>query len=155
MGVELRSQALKYLETHNTLTLATVGPEGPWAAALFYVNDAFSLYWLSDPHARHSQNIARNAHVAVTINEDYRDWRLVQGLQMEGTAEQIGTIREAGRPMRLYAAKYPFLNNWRDPPLALAKALATVRVYRFMPTRVLLIDNTRAFGHREEVSPAR
>ncbi len=57
--------------------------------------------------------------------------------------------------MRLYAAKYPFLRNWRNPPLALAKALGTVRVYRFTPTRVLLIDNTKAFGHREEVSLAR
>ena len=155
MSVEPRSQALKYLETHNTLNLATVGPEGPWAAALFYVHDAFLLYWLSDPSTRHSQNIARNPHAAVTINEDYRDWRLIQGIQMEGTAEQVGTIRDVERPMRLYATKYPFLRNWRDPPLTLAKALGTVRVYQFTPTRALFIDNTREFGHREEVWPDR
>ncbi len=155
MTVELRAQALRYLETHNALTLATVGPEGPWAASLFYVNDAFLLYWLSDPRTRHSQNIARNPHVAVTINEDYRDWRLIQGIQMEGTAEQIGTIRDVEGPMRLYAAKYPFLSNWRDPPPTLAKALGTARVYRLTPTRVLFVDNTKAFGHREEVCSAR
>jgi uncharacterized protein YhbP (UPF0306 family) len=153
--VELRAQALGYLKTHNTLTLATVGPEGPWAAALFYVNDAFSLYWLSDPRARHSQNIARHPRVAVTINEDYRDWRLIQGLQMEGTAEEVGTIGEAAGPMRLYAAKYTFLENWQNPPAALAGALRAARVYRFVPVRVLFIDNTKAFGHREEISPVR
>lgn len=153
MTDERRSPALRYLETHNTLTLATIGPDGPWAAALFYVNDGFSLYWLSDPRARHSRNIARNPHVAVTVNEDYRDWRRIQGVQMEGTAEQVGTIRGAAGPMRLYAAKYPFLKNWREPPLVLAGALRSARVYRFTPTRVLFIDNTRALGHRVEISP--
>lgn len=155
MNVELRRQALKYLETHNTLTLATVGPEGPWAAALFYVNDGFSLYWLSDPRTRHSQNIARNPHAAVTIHEDYRDWRLIQGIQMEGTVEEIGTIRDAERPMQLYAAKYPFLGDWRDLPPTLAPAIDNARVYRLTPIRVLFIDNTREFGHREEVGPIR
>jgi hypothetical protein len=153
--VELRSRALRYLETHNTLTLATVGPDGPWAAALFYVSEAFSLYWLSDPGARHSRNIVRHPRVAVTVNEDYRDWRVIQGLQMEGTAKEVGTIREAAGPMRLYAAKHAFLGNWLDPPPVLAGALGSARVYRFTPARVLFIDNTRTFGHREEVSPVR
>lgn len=132
-----------------------MGPDGPWAAALFYVSDGFTVYWLSDPRARHSQDIARAARVAVTIQEDYRDWRLIQGLQMEGTAERIGTLHAAAGPMRLYAAKYPFLRNWRTPPRALAKSLATARVYRFIPSRVLFIDNTRAFGYRAEVTPVR
>lgn len=147
----LRAQALRYLETHHTLTVATAGPDGPWAAALFYVNDAFVLYWLSDPSARHSQHIAREPRVAVTIQEDYRDWRLIQGLQMEGRAELLGAIREAEGPMRLYAAKYEFLRGWRDPPPELTGALADARVYRFTPSRVLLVDNTKAFGQREEV----
>jgi hypothetical protein len=147
----LRRQALTYLETHNTMTLATVGPDGPWAAGLFYVNDGFDLYWLSDPDTRHSRNIAHNPRVAVAIHEDYRDWRIIQGLQMEGTAQMVGTILQAVRPMRLYVAKYPFLGDPLRPPPALAKALATVRVYRFTPTRAYFIDNTKGLGHREEV----
>lgn len=149
-----RARTLRYLRTHHTLTLATAGSSGPWAAALFYVNDGFVLYWLSDPDARHSQNIARNPHVAIAIHEDYRDWRIIQGVQMEGTAEELGRIRFAERPMRLYAAKYPFLRSRRRPTAALAAALDTARVYRFTPHRVLFINNTRGFGHRDEIDPS-
>ena len=154
MSAAPRPQALEYLAAHNTLTVATTGPNGLWAAAVFYVNDAFVLYWLSDPASRHSQNIARHPDVAVTVHEDYRDWRVIQGMQMEGTAGEIGPIRSAGGAMRLYAAKYPFLSDWRNPPPALAAALDGARVYRFTPRRVFFIDNTRGFGHREEIDPA-
>ncbi len=151
---ELSRQVLTYLETHNTLTLATVGPGGPWAATLFYVNDAFVLYWLSALDTRHSLNVARDPRVAVTIQEDYRDWRVIQGIQMEGTAEHLGLITQAARPMELYAAKYPFLGDWRNPPPALAKALGAARVYRFTPSRALFIDNTKGLGTRQELELA-
>src|SRR5579884_3610471 len=66
----LRDRVLAYLRHHNTLTLATWGPDGPWAAALFYVNDGFDLFWLSDPAARHSRNIAQSPRVAVAPHEE-------------------------------------------------------------------------------------
>lgn len=154
MSEDLRRQALSYLEAHNVMTLASVGPDGPWAAALFYVNDGFDLYWLSDPDTRHSLNIAQNPQTSVAIHEDYRDWRIIQGIQMEGRAELMGTTSRAIRPMRLYVAKYHFLGDLRNPPPALAKALATTRVYRFVATRVYFIDNAKGLGHREEVELA-
>lgn len=151
MSETLRQQALTYLQKHNTMTLATVGPDGVWAAGIFYVNDGFTLYWLSDPKTRHSQNIAYNPQVAVTVHEDYRDWRVIQGIQMEGQAELVGRIDPLSRPMRLYVEKYPFLGDLRNPPSALTRSLATARVYQFTPTGVYFIDNTRGLGHREEV----
>ncbi len=47
---ELSRQILTYLATHNTLPLATMGQDGPWAAAhfYFYMDDTFDLHWLSD-----------------------------------------------------------------------------------------------------------
>ncbi len=149
----LRTQVLAYLAAHTTLTLATVGPQGPWAAGLFYVNDGFDLYWLSDPATRHCQDIAADPRVAVAVQEDYRDWQRIQGVQMEGTAERLGRIDDAEDVMALYAAKFPFLANWRHPPDALAPSMAAARVYRFSPQRVLFIDNTQAFGYRGEVEP--
>lgn len=156
----LRRQVLTYLDNHNVMTLATTGPDGPWAAALFYVNNGFGLYWLSDPNTRHSRNIAHNPQVAIAIHEDYRDWQIIQGIQMEGIAEMVGRPALAGHPMQLYVAKYPFISiaEIHNPKpeirnrAALAKALATSRVYRFKPTRVYFIDNTKGLGHRDEVA---
>ncbi|MBI3948911.1 MAG: pyridoxamine 5'-phosphate oxidase family protein [Acidobacteria bacterium] len=151
MSDELRQRVLTYLQSHNVMTLATTGPDGPWVAGLFYVNDGFDLYWLSDPDTRHSRNIVHNPHVAVAIHEDYRDWRIIQGIQMEGAAEQIGMLAQAVRPMKLYLAKYPFLGDLSHLPLDLTRALAATRVYKFTPTRVYFIDNTKGLGHREEL----
>ena len=53
-----RSLALDYLNSHHVLTLATHGPEGVWAAAVFYTNDGFRLYFLSAGHTRRARNMA-------------------------------------------------------------------------------------------------
>lgn len=152
MSDELRKRVLEYLSTHTTMTVATSGPDGPWAAGLFYVNDGFELYWLSDPDTCHSANIARNPSVAVAIHEDYPDWRTIQGIQMAGTARQVGTLAQASGPMALYVAKYPFLGDPLHPPPELAPALAKPRVYHFAPARVYFIDNRKGLGHRDEVA---
>ena len=68
-----RGRALDYLAGHNVMTLATHGPEGPWAAAVFYVSDGFDLYFISSPGSRHSRNVAAQAAAAATVQEDYRD----------------------------------------------------------------------------------
>lgn len=57
----LQEQVLQYLQTHNVMTLATIGPEGPWAADVFYVNEGLNLYWLSHPDMMRSWS---NAHWA-------------------------------------------------------------------------------------------
>ena len=40
----MREKALAYLAAHNVMTLATTGPEGPCAAAVFYASREFDLY---------------------------------------------------------------------------------------------------------------
>jgi uncharacterized protein YhbP (UPF0306 family) len=156
MSTALRSQILTYLQEHNTLTVATEGSDGAWAAALFYVNDGFTIHWLSNVSTRHSQDIANNPRVAIAVHEDYRDWRLIQGIQMEGICEKMGKPAQHPKVMQAYAAKFLFaetLGAVRELPEALTGALAGAYIYRFTPSRVLFIDNTKGLGHREELKP--
>jgi hypothetical protein len=153
---DLREKIRRYLEAHATLTLATCDGDLPWAAALFFASDAqFNLYFVSSPQTRHAQHIARNAHVAATVNEDYRDWREIQGLQIEGRAEMVD---EADREQvaELYLAKFPSLRPMFSAPRddqerRAAEQLAESRFYRVASKRIRLIDNTQGFGHREEL----
>src|ERR671930_2620721 len=94
----LRSQVLDYLEHHQVMTLATVGPEGPWAAAVFYVHRGLTLYFLSSPGSRHGRNLSADPRAAATIQEDYRDWPDIKGIQLEGRAvavdaEDVANVR--------------------------------------------------------------
>lgn len=145
-----KERTLAYLQQHNVLTLATSGPEGLWAAAVFYVNVNFTLYFLSAPTSRHSQNIATQPAVAGTIQEDYRHWPDIKGVQLEGIAVRLqGEARLAA--MRRYAAKFPVMANLQQAPAAIAQAFEQVAWYRLTPSRLYFIDNSRGFGHRDEI----
>jgi uncharacterized protein len=64
------------------MTLATTGSLGLWAAAVFYANVEFELFFLSAGHTRHGQNLAESWQAAATIQEDYADWQEIQGIQL-------------------------------------------------------------------------
>ena len=145
-----RDRALDYLAAHRVMTLATYGPEGPWAAAVFYANDGFNLYFISSPASRHSRNLAAHAGVAATVHEDYFDWREIKGVQLEGTVEQVSGVEET-RIQGLYGKKFPIAADPAAAPAAIAAAFAKVRWYRLAAARAYFVDNSAGFGHRDQV----
>lgn len=144
---EVRQRAQAYLNDHRVMTLATSGSGGVWAAAVFYVNEVFDLYFLSAPNTRHARDIAERPRVAATIQEDYRDWPDIKGIQMEGDAFQLGG-RAQRQAMALYLVKYPFLAT---AGVVIRGALARVSWYQLKPSRLYFIDNSQGFGHRDEI----
>ncbi len=167
---KLKETVLQYLQGHYTMTIATAKDGIPWAAAVFYASDGFTLYFLSDPESRHSKDIAENPVVAVTVNEDYHDWRKIKGIQLEGKAVLVATEDEVAKAVATYVKKYsftaPYLKLISSPfPRVvgyLDKLLSklpfvpglpttfTVSFYKMTPTKVRFIDNEKSFGHHEE-----
>jgi hypothetical protein len=148
MADEPRGRALAFLEAHSVVSLATAGPDGPWAAAVFYASRGFRLYYLSSPLARHSSNLSRNPRVSGTIQDDTADWRVVRGIQLEGSVRELSGS-EASMARRLCARKFPVID--RGGPPAMVEALARVRWYELVPERLHLVDNSAGFGKRDEV----
>lgn len=153
MRADLPQRVRDYLASHHVATLATAGgEEGPWAAAVFYVSDGCTLYFLSKPESRHCSNLKRDPRVAATVQADCNDWREIKGVQLEGTVSELAGEEEA-RARRLYADKYPFLGKPGTLPAAIVEALARVRWYRLDSARLYFIDNSVAFGRRDEIDP--
>lgn len=142
-----RAEALDYLESHQVMTLAVTAGGDVWAAAVFYVNLEFSLYFLSAGHTRHARYIAANPWAAVTIQEDYGDWQAIKGIQLEGSVRLLAGV-EQRNAIALYGEKYPFVGKTRG---TVAAALAKVNWYQITPARLYYIDNSKGFGRREEV----
>ena len=130
------------------MTVATVGAEGVWATAVFYVNQAFNLCFLSAPHTRHVQNFSHQATIAATIQEDYQDWADIKGIQLEGIVEQLKGAAQRNA-IAQYTKKYPFLANANSQ---MAVALSKVNWYQVVPTRLYFIDNSKGLGHRVEIN---
>lgn len=139
----LRARIADYLIAHHVMTVAT---SEPWAAAVFYVSDGFTLYFVSSRESRHCRRLAEDARVAVTVHEDYSDWRAIKGLQIEGRVRalapgELPAVRER------YLAKFPFVGAAAGSPIA--AALARIGWYRVTPRRVCFVDNAAGFGHRD------
>jgi uncharacterized protein YhbP (UPF0306 family) len=153
MAEELKRQILDYLQGHNTMTLATCADNVPWAATVFYASEELNLYFFSTPDSRHCTNLAANAKVALTVQEDYRDWREIKGVQLEGEVALVDSVLEKAKALAVYARKYPdVIKLFTDPTSGvLHRAFQKVKFYRVTPERVFFIDNARGFGKRQEL----
>ncbi len=144
-----------FLGSHTTMTLATGGEEGPWAAALFYAHDSdLRLYFISARDTRHAADIERNPKVAVAVNAQHKDWSGIRGLQIGGVAEIVPPDQRADA-VETYLAKFPDLRPLFSAPRTkqesrIAQAFAASPFYRVRPDRIRFIDNTKAFGHSDE-----
>ncbi len=151
MQATLPRPVADYLAGHHVMTLATNGADGPWAAAVFYAGDGCSLIFLSSPSSRHCRNLALDARCAATIQEDYRDWARIKGIQLEGRVRELHG-EEASLARRLYGEKFPIVGRLTDAPAPIVEALARVRWFRLVPERLHFIDNSKGFGHRDEIA---
>ena len=151
MNESLEARVRAYLRGHCTMTVATIGPDGPWSATVFYVNDGFDFWWLSKPSTRHSVNLSSDPRAAVTIQEDYHRPGMVQGIQMEGVVAGPTVPAAETRVMRLYLDKFPPGGDDSLPLLSAVKAFASSRLYRFVPARAYFIDSSLGLGHRDEL----
>ena len=153
MSEGLKRQILDYMESHNTMTLGTSAGDAPWAATVFYASEGLRLYFFSSPESRHCQNLAANPRVAATIQEDYRDWRKIKGIQIEGKAVTLDSLLEKAKATAAYTRKYPEVMKLFANPLsgALYQAFLKVRFYCVVPERIFYIDNEQGFGKRQEL----
>ena len=154
MREDLKQQILDYMQAHNTMTLATSGGDVPWAATVFYASEELRLYFFSAPDSRHCQNLAANARVAVTIQEDCHDWRQIKGIQLEGAVTLVDGVLEKAKAMAVYARKYPqIIKLFTDPASGVFyKAFLKVKFYCVIPQKVFFIDNEQGFGKRQELA---
>jgi uncharacterized protein len=153
MAEDLRQQVLDYLKNHNTMTLATCNGDTPWAATVFFASDGLNLYFFSSPESRHCQNLVANGRVAVTVQEDYKDWRKIKGVQLEGRVELVDGIGAKAKALAVYALKFPdVIKLFTDPNSGvLHKAFLKVKFYRVLPEKLFFIDNEQGFGKRQEL----
>jgi uncharacterized protein YhbP (UPF0306 family) len=135
-----------YLNAHGLLSLATISPEGlPMAHSVEYINEGNTIYFISHKGTRKMVNIAANANVAYTVDEDYQDWSTIQGIQMMGKASFVEDPAEAQRLMGVYVQKFPQVMNF---PKEMADEMRLVKVE---PVHAKYIDNTQGMGHHEIV----
>lgn len=151
MTNDLSGRIAAFLDANHVMSLASIGPDGPHAANLFYARDGLGLIWVSDKETRHSREVAANPRVAATVAPDCQDFMDVQGVQIAGQAHCIDEAGERQRLLSFLEERYPFLKRLSQGPDELREAYARSGVYLLKPKRIVLIDNSRGFGHKDEL----
>lgn len=145
----IKETILEFLNSHHTMSLSTSKDDRPFAASLFYANDQFTIYFLSSFSSQHAQNLSQNPHVAITINQDYSEWRMIKGLQIRGKAYRVFE-EELPVAVNVYSEKHPFvkliLEDRRFSP-----KVADVQFFKVIPETIRFIDNEIAFGYKVEI----
>jgi len=147
---DIAARITAFLDAHHVMSLATCGSRGPHAANVFYARDGLSLLWVSERQTRHSKMLEVNPQVVATIAPDYRDFDEICGVQVFGAAHRISDAAERDHARRLLEARYPLVQHLSNQPI-LKRMYAAAELYRFVPDKIVIIDNKRGFGHKDEL----
>lgn len=136
------------MQSTHYCCIATLGESGVWANPVFFAwDDGWSLYFISQMHSRHMQNVQKNSRVSVAIynTEQKRD---VAGIQLEGTAHIITDDKEAiKRAFDIYygrAGKGPDVQGYISNPTWIFVKVTPENMYYF---------DTRFFGEERQEVP--
>jgi uncharacterized protein YhbP (UPF0306 family) len=150
MDAQIAARIFAFLDAHHVMSLATCGGKGPHAASVFYVRDGPALLWVSDPMSRHSVELAADPRVAATVAPDCADMDDVRGVQIAGHAQAVAGELQRTHAHRLFEARYPCVKRLLSAGSS-HDLLAEMQFYRLEPERMTLIDNSRGFGHKEQI----
>ena len=75
----------------------------------------------------------------MTIQEDYKDWRQIKGMQLEGQVTLVDSVLEKAKALAVYARKYPdVIKLFTDPSSGVFhKAFLKVKFYCVVPGKSL------------------
>lgn len=148
----IAESALSVLRECTTLTLATTGHDGVWAADVFFAFEGLDRYFfVSNPETRHGRNILAHPEVAVTVHPDVgSDWRAIRGLQLSGFAALVPEA-ELSTAQETYFARFPFAARLMQPSSEVGAKTTDTRFFVVRATHLYVIDNRLGFGNRQEI----
>jgi uncharacterized protein YhbP (UPF0306 family) len=125
--------ARRLLDASTLCAIATVAPSGR-----AHVNTAYfawgrdlEIVWLSDPRARHSQNLRGNSSVAVAVYDSTQTWgQSDRGIQLFGTARATAG-RLSQEKAGIYRKRFP---DYEGPEFG------AYQLYRFRPRGIKVFD---------------
>ena len=142
---EVKKLIADYLTSHNILTLATVTPENkPLAHTVEYASEGMTVYVATSNSRRKTKNILKNPHIAYTVDEDYKDWLTIKGVQMVGIATVLSQKEDIDHAASVYLGKFPFVAQFPPNP--------DMVFIKIEPTEGSFLDYTKGFTHSDTVT---
>jgi uncharacterized protein YhbP (UPF0306 family) len=139
--------AVRILRANRLCSIATVTARNRAHinTAYFCYSGDLEVFFLSDPHSRHSRNLASNPSAAMAIFSSAQKWGGPdRGMQLFGTCREAKG-RQATKAARLYGKRfpaYPIAISDRKRGDGRLPGLRTYRFYEFRPTALTILDES-------------
>jgi nitroimidazol reductase NimA-like FMN-containing flavoprotein (pyridoxamine 5'-phosphate oxidase superfamily) len=140
MEDELRAQIEEYIKSHNVCTIAVADGAQPSTHTMYYVCHGLHIYLESDPQSQKVHVLKANPRIALTIDEDYEDWREIKGIQLMGKVN-FADERHAPKLQAKFMEKFPHINDLGGIP----QHHVFIEV---IPEKIYYMDFTKKFGHK-------
>jgi uncharacterized protein YhbP (UPF0306 family) len=149
---DLAESITDILDDHFILAMATVHHgEAYINSAHFAYNDRLEMVIFTHPYSEHSQNLAVNPSVAVSVWKRPEAWGMnLQGVQLFGTCE-IADDHELQAAIDTYKARFPAFGHIIQSAEDLERGITDLRLYVIKIAEIKLIDEHR-FGHRNWIT---
>lgn len=140
----------RILRNNVLCSIATVrGNRAHINTAYFAYSPALELYFLSAPDSVHCRNLEANPSMAMTVFSSAQTWgKPDRGIQLFGVARKARG-REAEVARRWYAKRFRAyaltVTGTSEANRRQTRQLQSYRFYRFVPTKVKVLDE-REFG---------
>ena len=88
---EMDAIARAIIDENSYMTLGTADATGhPWVSPVWYAPERYgTFFWVSDPEAKHSRNLATRAEISIAIFDSRAPVGTGQGVYVTGVAAQI------------------------------------------------------------------
>jgi hypothetical protein len=83
--------AKRVIDTNRYMTIATVGQDGrPWVTPVYFSPDRYrDMFWISEPDAQHSRNIATHPEVTLVVFDSSVPIGGAEAVYMRAHAEEV------------------------------------------------------------------
>jgi nitroimidazol reductase NimA-like FMN-containing flavoprotein (pyridoxamine 5'-phosphate oxidase superfamily) len=143
----MEQPAIEILDSHRTMTVATVRPDGwPQATIVGYANEGWKIYFLVYRDSQKFENIQRDNRVAITVGSEPSEIRQIKAVYAGSEASEVTDIAERTHAWDLLARRHPNLTDLAQPRNADVATMVANCKY------VSVLDYTKGLGHTEEVT---
>ena len=139
------------LHSCRVMTLAVAWQKGAWSSPVYFLYRKKAFYFFSGTDSRHIKGAMENAgRAGVSIFADALSFNEIRGLQMEGCIELMGRNKEGLGAAVAYLKRFDIFHGEQNP-LSFIEQQYRARLYKFLPHRLVYMDNRVAMGFKKEL----
>ena len=137
--------------SQKIMTLAVACQGGAWSSPVYYLYWKKAFYFFSSTDSRHikeSQQMGGRAGASIFV--DALSFDEIQGIQMQGHIELVKKNREGLFAAMAYLKRFAISHGELDA-MSFIKQEYRASFYRFVPDRLIYMDNGVSMGFKKEV----